>query len=194
MKLENSFDVPVGMEDAWLALTDIERLVPCMPGAELTEVVDDSTYKGAVAVRLGPVALKFNGTAKFEELDESAHHAVVKTRGSDTKGRGNVEADVSFSLRENGATTTVQIETDLRLSGMVAQYGRGAGMISDVATYWVEQFASCLHKRLSEETPSARAETQASASSAPAIPLFSVVLKAFWSATKRFFRRIFTNP
>ena len=189
MKLENSFDVPVGIADAWAALNDIERIVPCMPGAALTEVVDETTYKGTVSIRLGPVALIFNGTAKFEEADASAYRVLVKTKGSDTKGRGNVTADVTFFLKPKGDATEVQIETDLRLSGMVAQYGRGKGMISDVASHWVDEFARCLHTTLSEQGASSQEEAQP-ASSEP-MPVLGLGLKVLWNALVRSVSRIF---
>jgi len=189
VKLENSFDVPIGIADAWAALTDIEGIVPCMPGAALTEVVDESTYKGTVSIRLGPVALVFNGTAKFEEADASAYRALVRTKGSDTKGRGNVAADIIFFLQPEGDTTKVQLETDLRLSGMVAQYGRGAGMISDVASHWVDEFARCLHSKLSEQGPSSQ-ETAQPATSEP-MPVLGLGLKVLWNALLRSVGRIF---
>ena len=148
MQIENSFDVPVRVADAWIVLTDIERIVPCMPGAALKEVVDDSTYKGAVSIRLGPVSLTFDGTARFEEIDETTYRAWVKTQGRDTKGRGSVMADVRFELQPVENTTKVLVHTDFRLSGAVAQYGRGAGMISDVASRWLEEFSECLRMRL----------------------------------------------
>ncbi len=189
MKLENTFDVPIGIADAWAVLTDIERIVPCMPGAALTEVVDESTYRGTVSIRLGPVALVFNGTAKFEEVDDSAYRALVRTKGSDTKGRGNVAADVIFFLQPEGDATKVQMETDLRLSGMVAQYGRGAGMISDVASHWVDEFARCLHTQLSEQGSSSQEAAQP-ASSEP-MPVLGLGLKVLWNALVRSVGRIF---
>jgi carbon monoxide dehydrogenase subunit G len=189
LKLENSFDVPIGIAETWAALIDIERIIPCMPGAALTEVVDESTYKGTVSIRLGPVALTFNGTAKIEEADASVYRALVKTKGSDTKGRGNVAADVAFFLQPRGDATNVQIETDLRLSGTVAQYGRGAGMISDVASHWVDQFARCLHTMLSEQASSSQDEARPT-SSEP-MPVLGLGLKVLWNALMRFFRRTF---
>ena len=134
--------------DAWIVLTDIERIVPCMPGATLEEVIDESTYKGAVSIRLGPVSLTFDGTARFEEIDETTYRAWVKTQGRDAKGRGSVVADVRFELQPVENTTKVLVHTDFRLSGAVAQYGRGAGMISDIASRWLGEFSECLRIRL----------------------------------------------
>jgi len=93
VQFENSFDVPVGAAEAWALLIDIRRIAPCMPGAELTEVVDPRTYKGKLAVKLGPVALSFAGTVQFESMDEAQHTARVKAQGSDQKGRGGAHAE-----------------------------------------------------------------------------------------------------
>lgn len=189
MKIENSFVVPRGIADTWTVLTDIERIVPCMPGAALTEIVDDSTYKGKVSIRLGPVALTFNGTARFEQADASTYRALVSTKGSDVKGRGNVAADVTFFLEPQGKATRVQIETDLRLSGTVAQYGRGAGMISDVASHWVDEFARCLSTTLSERAPSSPREPDP-ASTEP-MPVLGLGVKVLWNAVVRSLARLF---
>lgn len=187
MKLENAFDVPVGIDDAWAALTDIEGIVPCMPGATLTEVVDDTTYRGAVSVRLGPVALTFNGTATFAERDDDNYRALVKTKGSDSKGRGNVAADVTFFLRPEGEGTRVSIETDLRLSGAVAQYGRGAGMIADVASHWIGEFADCLRARLLAGDAAPATEQEAG----KPMPVLGLGFKVLWQALVRGVRRLF---
>ena len=99
MEFDNSFEVTLPPGEAWPVLMDIRRIAPCMPGAELTEVVDDKTYKGRIAVRLGPVALAFAGVVKFEELDNANHTARVRAQGSDAKGRGGANATASFSLQ-----------------------------------------------------------------------------------------------
>ncbi len=129
MEFDNSFDVPLPPDQAWPVLMDIRRMAPCMPGAELTEIVDDRSYKGKISVRLGPVALTFAGLVKFEEIDDAAHKARVRAQGDDAKGRGAAQAIATFRLEPNGSGSTVQVHTDLSLSGAVAQYGRGVGMI-----------------------------------------------------------------
>src|SRR5580700_11424313 len=98
MEFDNSFDVPLPVEDAWKVLMDIRRIAPCMPGAELNEVIDEHTYKGRIAVRLGPVALTFAGTVRFEEIDDANHKARVAAQGSDAKGRGGANAVAAFHL------------------------------------------------------------------------------------------------
>ncbi len=161
MEFDNSFDVPLPPDQAWKTLMDIERIAPCMPGAELTEKVDDRTFKGKVSVRLGPVALTFQGTATFEEIDDARHDATVKAQGADAKGRGGANADVSFRLEPSSAGSTVLIHTDLQLSGSVAQYGRGAGMIQDLSSQIIGQFAKNLAAQIeASSTPEPAAVSQ----------------------------------
>ena len=120
MEFDNSFEVPLPPDRAWPVLMDIRRIAPCMPGAELTEVVDEKTYKGKIGVRLGPVALTFAGTVMFEEIDNAAHRARVKAQGTDAKGRGGANATAAFRLEPSAAGSKVLVHTDLSLSGSVA--------------------------------------------------------------------------
>ena len=119
-------------------------MAACVPGAELTEVLDDDQYKGRIAVRLGPVALQFAGTVEFRERDAGRHHAVISATGNELKGRGNAYARVVCDLRADGTNTRVDVETALDLAGQVAQYGRGAAMIESVAQQLMNDFASAL--------------------------------------------------
>ena len=167
MQFSNSFEVPLPPAQAWAFLLDIRRIAPCMPGAELTEVVDESTYKGKVAVRLGPVALSFAGTAKFEDMDHAAHKARVKAQGSDVKGRGGASAVVNFALEPAAEGTKVVIDTDLNLSGSVAQYGRASGMIQSVAAQIISQFAAALRGEIAK-SHAAPAEAAVAPGAAPA--------------------------
>ncbi len=148
MDLHNTFEVPLPPDQAWRVLLDIARIAPCMPGAELTEVVDATTYKGKVSVKLGPVALAFAGAARFEETDASSHRAKVSAQGTDAKGRGGASANVTFRLEPAGAGCKVLVDTTLNLSGSIAQYGRGTGMIQSVATQLIGQFAKNLEAEL----------------------------------------------
>ena len=150
MEFDNSFEVPLPVDDAWKVLMDIRRIAPCMPGAELTEVVDDRTYKGKIGVRLGPVALAFAGTVKFDEIDDAAHTARVVAQGSDAKGRGAANATASFHLEPAGSGTKVLVHTNLTLSGAVAQYGRGVGIIQITAGQIITQFANNLKAQLAQ--------------------------------------------
>lgn len=132
---------------------DVPRIAPCLPGAELLEALPDNAYKGKVSVRLGPVALAFTGTAKFEEIDEAGRSARLKAQGADQKGRGNAAAKVRFALEPIANGTRVNVETDLTLTGAVAQYGRAAGMLQEVAQQIIGQFARALQDMLEAERP-----------------------------------------
>ncbi len=153
MQFSNTFEVSLPPAAAWKTLMDIPKIAPCMPGAELTEVVDRDTYKGRVAVRMGPVVLAFAGTAKFEERDDAAHTARVRAQGNDSKGRGGANALVNFRLEPSGTGSRVMIDTDLNLSGSVAQYGRGAGMIQTIAAQLIGQFSRSLEKQIAQSPP-----------------------------------------
>ena len=148
MEFDNSFEVPLPADDAWKMLMDIRRIAPCMPGAALTEVVDDRTYKGKIGVRLGPVALTFAGTVKFEEIDDANHRARVAAQGSDAKGRGAANATATFHLEPANGGSKVLVHTNLTLSGAVAQYGRGVGIIQMTAAQIITQFANNLKAQL----------------------------------------------
>ncbi len=150
MEFDNAFEVPLAPAEAWAALLDIPRIAPCMPGAELTEIVDPRNYKGKISVRLGPVALAFAGRVEFETIDAATHTARVKAQGSDAKGRGAANATATFHLEPNGAGSKVLIHTDLMLSGAIAQYGRGVGMIQATAAQIIGQFADNLRAQLAE--------------------------------------------
>ena len=144
MEFDNSFEVPLPPAEAWPVLMDIPGIAPCMPGAQLTEVVDDKTYKGNIAVRLGPVALTFAGLVKFEEIDNANRTARVRAQGNDAKGRGSAQAAATFKMEPSAAGSKVLVHTDLTLSGAVAQYGRGVGMIQATASALMSQFANNL--------------------------------------------------
>src|SRR6266436_1302860 len=148
MEFDNSFEVPLPPAEAWKLLLDIERIAPCMPGAELTEVTGANTYKGKINVRLGPVALTFAGIVKLEEIDDAQRTARVSAQGTDAKGRGGANAASVFRLQPAGSGSKVLVRTNLTLSGAVAQYGRGVGIIQATAAQLINQFAKCLKERL----------------------------------------------
>jgi carbon monoxide dehydrogenase subunit G len=181
MKLQNSFEIPLPPGEAWDLLLDIERIAPCLPGATITEVIDDKTYKGQVAVSLGPVALSFKGTAAFEEIDEAGHRARAKAQGMDSKGRGGANALVSFRLDAAEAGSRVVIDTDLNLSGSIAQYGRGAGIIQATSEQLIGEFADNLRALLSERDATNGAEA---AAPPPAKPIsgLRLMLRVMWNA------------
>jgi carbon monoxide dehydrogenase subunit G len=196
VEFDNSFEVPLPPAKAWPVLMDITRIAPCMPGAELTEVVDDKTYKGKIGVRLGPVALTFAGTVTFEEIDNTNHRARVKAQGTDAKGRGGANATASFRLEPVASGSKVLVHTDLALSGSVAQYGRGVAMIQATAAQIINQFAGNLKGRLAAVPQGAMAaaapDAAAPAASPPppaAKPIsgFALIATVIWEAILRLF-------
>ncbi|MEV0479868.1 SRPBCC family protein [Streptomyces sp. NPDC050508] len=178
MKIDNEFSVGVPVERAWQALTDLEALAPCMPGAELTGV-DGDVHRGKVKVKVGPMVSQFAGTARFVERDESAHHAVISAAGKDMRGGGNASATVDARLRGEGAGTVVTVSTDLNISGRLAQFG--SGMIKEISEKLFAQFVANVETQLlatQEQQPEAEpvSETQpaapvAQSRSAPSEPL-----------------------
>ena len=141
MELTNEFTVAVPVEQAWAVLTDVERIAPCMPGADLQEVEGDE-YRGVVKVKVGPITAQYKGAASFAERDEAARRAVLKAEGRDTRGQGNANATITAQLEAAGPGTKVTITTDLHLTGKVAQFGRG--VLADVSTKLLKQFVDCL--------------------------------------------------
>ena len=150
MDIDNTFEVPLPPARAWAILLDIKSIAGCIPGAELTEVVDERTYKGRVAVRLGPVALTLVGQATFEYIDNDTHTARVKCKGSDPKGRGATDSVIEFRIEPAATGSMVRIHSQVTLSGAVAQYGRGAGMIQSLASQIIKQFGECVKARIEE--------------------------------------------
>ncbi|MFG2376613.1 SRPBCC family protein [Streptomyces sp. NPDC048504] len=172
MKIDNEFSVGVPVERAWQALTDLEALAPCMPGAELTGV-DGDIHRGKVKVKVGPMVSQFAGTARFVERDESAHHAVISAAGKDMRGGGNASATVDARLRGEGAGTVVTVSTDLNISGRLAQFG--SGMIKEISEKLFAQFVANVETQLLA-TREAEAEPEAVpaapvSQSAPSAPL-----------------------
>ena len=180
MEFENSFEVPLPPEHAWPLLLNVQAIAPCMPGATLTEVVDEKTYKGNIGVKLGPVALTFSGTVQFDEVDNDAHKAVVRASGNDAKGRGTAQAKSNFHLETSPNGSKVVVRTDLTLSGSVAQYGRGVGIIKATAAALLDQFAESLKKQLADPAAADQITKPISAT--------SLAGKVVWSSLKDKFR------
>jgi hypothetical protein len=141
MELAHEFTVNTPIDRAWAVLTDVERIAPCMPGAELTEV-DGDTYHGLVKVKVGPITAQYKGTASFVEKDGAAHRAVLKAAGRDARGQGNASATVTAVMTEQGNGTRVAITTNMTVSGRVAQFGRG--VMADVTAKLLQQFVDNL--------------------------------------------------
>lgn len=143
MNLHHEFTVPVPAADAWRILTDLERLAPCLPGAQLTDVVGD-VYHGQVKVKVGPIVAQFKGQASFVSRDDAGYTASLKAEGRDTAGKGNASATITAVLRPTGETSaTCTVDTDLNITGKVAQFGRGA--LADVSDKLLLQFVDNLN-------------------------------------------------
>lgn len=195
MEIKNSFEIPLPPDDAWTVLMDIPRIAPCMPGAELTGETPDGGYEGKVSVKLGPVALSFKGVAHFIERDAAAKRAQLKGQGADQKGRGGASGLVTFQLSPNGAGTRADITTEVTLSGPVAQYGRGAGVIQGVATQLCNQFAENLRASIGAPAPAASPGGLAAGAVPVAAPTakpiggFSLIFTVLWHSLRRLWSR-----
>lgn len=154
MKLEHSFQVEAPIARVWEALVDVERVAPCLPGAEVTEAGDDGTYRGSFTVKLGPTTAAYRGELAMEEVDAAAHRSVMRASGSDKRGQGSAKATIVSSMREEGGLTTVDVATDFTITGRLARFGRG-GMIQDVSNRLLRDFAGCLQATIESAEPEA---------------------------------------
>jgi carbon monoxide dehydrogenase subunit G len=186
MRLENSFEVPAPPEAAWELLMDVPRIVPCMPGATLQETVDASNWIATMQVKLGPISLAFKTDINREEADEEGRRTRLRAKAREARGRGAAQATIESSLAAVDGGTKVDLVTDLSLTGAVAQYGRG--IVQDVSSQMVTQFADCLKAQLT----AAPAETEAAAESrTKPVSGLSVGSRALGRSIGRFFRRLF---
>ena len=164
MKLEHEFTVPTSIDEAWKVLLDVERVAPCMPGATLL-TVDGDEFTGTVKVKVGPIQVTYKGQAKFADLDESAHRAVIEASGKEARGSGTAAATVRAQLTSTGdSSTTVAVETELNITGRPAQFGRG--VMEEVAGKLIGQFSKCLAEELSNPAAAA-APPEPAAAAAP---------------------------
>jgi uncharacterized protein len=142
MKINNEFTVSAPIGQAWDTMLNLERIAPCLPGAAIQEEKADGEYDGTMKVKIGPITANYKGTVKFEEVDEENHRAVLQATGRDARGQGTASATIVSTLQEESDGTKVSVETDMKLTGRAAQFGRG--IAQDVATKMLDQFASCL--------------------------------------------------
>ena len=209
MLIEDSFTVRTPVDRLWAFIQDVEGIAPCMPGAELTEVVDDRTWKGKVHVKFGPVQMAFSGTVVMEERDDAAHRATLSAKGTEQRGKGVANAKVESWLEPAGDDgTTVHIRSDITITGAAAQLSRG--LLPEVSKLLTKQFADCLESKLNEETAAAdpptvdataRKMTTGETTPAPGDPALRATpqavgglglgLRALWAAITRFFSRLF---
>ena len=178
MRLEQSFEVPVPVAQAWGVLLDLERIAPCMPGASLTSF-DGTAFTGTVKVKLGPISLSYKGNGRITEQDEAGRRIALVASGQDSRGAGGASARITAVLHDQGGTATqVRVIADLDIAGKAAQFGRG--LIADVSTKLVKQFAQCLADTIAT-TPVAApvaapapAVASVAAASSPAPPVDAV--------------------
>lgn len=163
MELTNAFDVSVPVETAWNVLTDVERIAPCLPGAQLQEIEGDE-YRGVVKVKVGPITAQYKGKAVFVERDVVGHRVVLEASGRDTRGAGNASATITAVLEPAGDSTHVTVTTDLTVTGKVAQFGRG--VLADVSAKLLDQFVDNLEQTVL--TDSSVAAAPAPTAAAPA--------------------------
>jgi hypothetical protein len=188
MLIKNEFEVAEPVEKVWQFFENIPQVATCLPGAELTEDLGDEKYKGKVAIRMGPVRMQFAGTADITERDEAAKRVVVHAAGADEKGRGQAAMIVTATLTRAGRGTKVAVAQDLQLSGAAAQYGRG--MISDVSSVLMRDFATNMQDRI-QRIERGESVEQITAASASAARGFTLGMRAAVMALSRVFRRFF---
>ena len=188
MLIKNGFEVAEPVEKVWQFFDNIPQVATCLPGTELTESLGNDRYAGKVAVRMGPVRLQFAGTADITERDEAARRIVVHATGAEEKGRGQASMVVTATLTRAGRGTRVDVSQDLQLAGAAAQYGRG--MISDVTSVLMHDFAVNLQDRIERIERGESSEQIAAAAATPARG-FTLGLRAAGMALMRVFRRFF---
>jgi carbon monoxide dehydrogenase subunit G len=163
--IENDFEVPASVDAVWNYVLDVERIAPCMPGATLTETIDQDNFKGKVTIKLGPVSLSFAGTVTVVERDATEHRIDIKASGMEQRGKGSAQATITAWVEPAGdSTTKVRFKQDITVSGAVAQFSRG--MMQDVSGKLTKQFAECLKTNITAEQTAVNAA--AAASEAPA--------------------------
>jgi len=198
MHIQSAFKVHAPPHEAWRLLTDLERVAPCFPGAELGEALGDGMYRANFKVKLGPVSLNFAGKVGFVELHEDRGLAVIKASGSDTKGRGGAQGIVRCQLTANAGTTSVTLDSSVDLSGSVAQYGRGQGMITDLTQQLVTRFALNLEVLTASPAASGTAPAACSPGTPKPAPAAAreaevgfLLAGALWRTVLRFLARLF---
>ncbi len=168
MKLEQSFTVAAPIEEVWDALVDVERVAPCLPGAEITGQGPDGSYEGTFTVKLGPATASYRGSLKMDSLDEASRTATMHANGTDKRGQGGAHATIVSTLHQEGEETVVDVVTDFTITGRLARFGRG-GMIEDISKRMMRDFSQCLQSTLtSEPAPAEVAAEAAPAGDAPA--------------------------
>ena len=167
MELINEFEVDAPIDRVWSVLTDVERIAPCLPGAQLQEVEGDE-YRGVVKVKVGPITAQYKGAASFVEKADARYRAVLRAEGRDTRGTGNAAADITAEMAPTATGTRVTVTTDLKVTGKVAQFGRG--VMADVSKKLMGQFADNLSELLDQVQPDSEPSVDGPASAEVSLP------------------------
>src|SRR3954462_6960221 len=146
MKLENEFTVPASVDEAWALMLDVPRVAPCLPGATVEPGGDDGEYQGTMKIKIGPITASYKGTVKIQEADEAAHRVAMRAQAKDARGQGTAAATITSTIEETPEGTKVHVETDMRVTGPAAQFGRG--VMQDVSAKLMTRFADCLAQEI----------------------------------------------
>jgi carbon monoxide dehydrogenase subunit G len=197
--IENEFTVTAPVQDLWAYLLDVERIAPCMPGAELTEIVDERTWKGKLNAKFGPVTMSFAGTVVMDSRDDEAKRVVLKARGMEQKGKGAAEATITSWLEPGpgDGQTTVKMQAEIVLTGAAAQLSRG--LLPEISRKLTQQFADCLQQSMTAEQvalaagerPTEGAPTPAPPTAAKPVGGIGLGLSAIWALLRNLLRRLF---
>src|SRR5215467_16321028 len=215
MRIDNDFDVSAPPDRVYAFLLDVNRVATCLPGAELSEVVDPNTFRGKVRIKVGPITVAYNGTARISERDEANRMATLEAEGRETTGPGSARATARMTVEDNGTASRVRLETDFTVAGRIANFGRG--VMEDVSKRLVSQMADCIKANLevAEPSPAAAdgapaaaasseaatgeaqvAAEQAAPTAAPVAPpaakpvnALSLLFSVIWDRIRRLFRR-----
>ncbi len=189
MQLENEFDIAAPPDRVYSFLLDVNRVVTCMPGAELSEVVDPTTFRGKVRIKVGPITVSYNGTARITDRDDANRVATLQAEGKETSGPGSARATAQMTVAEAGDGSTVRLLTDYHVAGRIANFGRG--VMEDVSKQLVSQMAGCIKASLETEQAEQAAPTSAPAAPPAARPVNAVSLffRVLWARIRRLFGR-----
>lgn len=191
IEIQETFQVQAPIEAVWQFLLDPQRVVVCMPGAELEEVIDDRTFRGNIKIKVGPITTSYKGRVQLTEVDEQMYMVQMVAEGRETSG-GIAKGTMSSRLRAlSDGQTEVVTETSVDIAGRIMQFGRG--MIQDVSHQLFQQFVACAKERLEAPEGAATEEAEAAAEAEP-VRILPLALRALWSAIVRFFRRLFGRP
>ncbi len=199
MQIDNTFTVHAPIDDVWTYLLDVEKVAPCMPGAELTETIHEQAWKGKVNIAFGPMKLAFAGTVEMQERDDAARRVSLHAKGTEQKGKGAANATVTSWLEPADEGTLVQMRADITLTGAAAQLSRG--LLPEISKKLTQQFADCLEANMNAEAAAAAAAAPGAPAPVEAAAPAAIVAKpvggirlgiaAVWAAVVNFFKRLF---